>query len=105
MELRHSSSIISRKIALIGDGLCGKTSLLLAYLSEDKKFYSRPEPTVLDTCLIKVDLQQNDVKVTRLFTILNEKAILFNYTKILLEKRLSISLLGTRPVKTIHTKN
>jgi GTPase SAR1 family protein len=67
MEIRHSSSIISRKIALIGDGLCGKTSLLLAYLSEDKKFYSRPEPTVLDTCLIKVDLKQNNVKETGFF--------------------------------------
>ena len=62
MELRHSSTNTSGKIALIGDGLCGKTSLLLAYLNDDKKFHSRPEPTVLDTCLVKVDLKQNNVK-------------------------------------------
>ena len=58
MELE---TLTNKKIALIGDGSCGKTSLLLAHLNNEKRFHKKPEPTVLDCVRIEIDLKQNNV--------------------------------------------
>ena len=45
-----------KKLVIIGDGACGKTSLLLAYQNSNKKCFDEPEPTILNTNTIKINL-------------------------------------------------
>jgi GTPase SAR1 family protein len=43
MPLQHSTSSIRRKLVIVGDGHCGKTSLLHAF--SKKEFLNNHEPT------------------------------------------------------------
>ncbi len=47
--------MLRKKLVIIGDGACGKTSLLLAYQKNNKKFFEEPEPTILMTDTINVN--------------------------------------------------
>lgn len=48
-----------KKLVIIGDGSCGKTSLLNTYINKafDKDF----KPTVLETTTIKIEIQGSTV--------------------------------------------
>ena len=100
----------SRKLVIIGDGCCGKTSMLLAYLSNEKKCMVKPDPTILDTCLIKIELNQSTVNKieTRsnffLFPIRESNSFFSTFLCVVFWKTRPISWYGTRRVKK-NTKN
>ncbi|KAF7726960.1 Rho GTPase [Apophysomyces ossiformis] len=53
---------IQKKLVVIGDGGCGKTSLLWVY--RNKIFPERHVPTVFDTCIVNVNVDGKTVRLS-----------------------------------------
>ena len=53
---------LRKKLVLIGDGSTGKTSLLRSYLASDKKLKYDPDPTILETSVVRVEVNKKMVE-------------------------------------------
>jgi GTPase SAR1 family protein len=60
MSLRRSKSFTnSRKLVIVGNGMCGKTCLLIAY--KDNRFLSNCEATIFETYVTNIRLDEKNV--------------------------------------------
>lgn len=59
---RSGGSSIRRKLVVVGDGACGKTSLLVAY--RDDSFTSSYVPTVFETSTASVPVENKIVELS-----------------------------------------
>lgn len=53
---------LRKKLVIIGDGSTGKTSLLRSYLASDKKLKYDPDPTILETSVVRVEVNKKLVE-------------------------------------------
>jgi GTPase SAR1 family protein len=62
----------SRKLVIVGDGMCGKTCLLFAF--KDDQFIPTHEQTIFDTYVVDIKV---DKKTVSLFSIITRIKVLF----------------------------
>lgn len=53
---------IRRKLVVVGDGFCGKTSILMVYANDE--FPAGYVPTVFDTFIVKLDIEDKNVSLS-----------------------------------------
>ena len=58
MKTNHKQDPVRKKLVIIGDGNCGKTSLLYAFAKNE--FINEHQPTIVDTLvtIIQIDGKQ-----------------------------------------------
>lgn len=62
--IRNASIQKSRKLVVVGDGMCGKTCLLFAF--KDDEFSTDHVPTVFDTYVAEIQLDNHVVSKSKI---------------------------------------
>ncbi len=77
--MKHKDESIRKKVVIIGDCHCGKTSLCYSFTKN--QFINEHQPTIIDTLVKTIDIENN--QVTKIISI-NFLDYYFNFSRFFL---------------------